>query len=51
MDLYIYRLARIGFSFSRAYEVCLYFMDRNELEELDRYINNLEDSWSAELCG
>ena len=51
MDLYVYRLTRLGFSINRAYEICSGFFHTQRIEELDGYINNLEDSWRLELCG
>lgn len=51
MDLYIWRLVRIGFAFSRAYEVCIDYRKNNDLEGLDRYIADLEDGWRGVRCG
>lgn len=41
MDLYMWRLQRIGFSWYRAYVVCRSF--ENDLEALDNYITELEE--------
>lgn len=51
MDLYIWRLRRIGFSVVRSYEVCWQFRRNRDYEGLDKYITELEDCWSIELCG
>lgn len=41
MELYIWRLKRIGFSLFRAYQVCKRF--KPDLEALDKYITDLEE--------
>lgn len=51
MDLYVWRLMRLGFSEFRAYTVCMKYRRERSLEELDQHISDLEESWSAELCG
>lgn len=51
MELYIYRLMRIGFSELRAMTICKRFVREKSLEELDRYITDLEYSWGMDLCG
>lgn len=51
MDLYIWRLMRLGFSEMRAYTVCMRYRREKSLEELDRYITDLEYSWGMDLCG
>lgn len=51
MDLYVWRLMRLGFSELRAYTVCKKYRREKSLKELDRHISDLECSWGAELCG
>jgi len=51
MDLYIYRLMRIGFSELRACTICMKYRREKSLEELDRYISDLECSWEIGSCG
>lgn len=41
MDLYIWRLKRIGFSLFRAFQVCM--EQWHDLEGLDKYITDLEE--------
>lgn len=51
MDLYVWRLMRLGFSEIRAYTVCMKYRHDKALDELDRHISDLEESWRTELCG
>ena len=51
MDLYVFRLIRLGFSEIRAYTVCLQYKHNKSLEELDKHISDLECSWEMETCG
>lgn len=41
MELYIWRLIRIGFTLFRAYQVCM--ERRHDPEVLDKYITDLEE--------
>ena len=47
MELYVWRLTRLGFSLARAYEVCFEYKKNKDFEGLDQYITKLESEWSA----
>ena len=50
MELYFYRLIRIGFPKIRAFQVCMMYRYRKDLEGLDSYISELEE-WETYKCG